>query len=104
MCVCVCVSRVKSKSYLLAVPGGNSSSTTGKHDWLAWFVFHLVFVLIYQLLGEGCVKGAAVVLLALSATNTLKLAPEVEQMAASQGKKAGGPKKAKRLRFGLQLV
>ena len=54
----------------------------GDH-WLALSLFHLVSILTCQLLGEGCVKGTAVVLLALSATNAFKVALEVERMANS---------------------
>ena len=35
------------------------------------YLTYIVFILSYQFLGEGCVKGTGVVLLALSATNYL---------------------------------
>ena len=65
MCVCIYPGR-KSKSDLLVVPGGNGSSTTGEHDLVDTVsVSPSLCSDFYQLLGEGCVKGTAVVLLAL---------------------------------------
>ena len=65
MCVCIYPGR-KSKSDLLVVPGGNGSFTTGEHDLVDMVsVSPSICSDFYQLLGEGCVKGTAVVLLAL---------------------------------------
>ena len=64
MCVCIYPGR-KSKLYLLVVLGGNGSSTTGEHDLVDMVSFLLFHSDFYQLFGEGCVKGTAVVLLAL---------------------------------------
>ncbi len=77
VCVCVCVccmSRVKSKPYLLMVPGGNRGSlrTTGQHDWLTRSIVHL-FVFcsgIVSCLVKAVFKNTAVVLLALSVLDT----------------------------------
>ena len=87
VCVCVCVLG-EIHSYLLVVPRGNSSLLLANMAGWYGLYFHLVSIWFYQLLGEGFVKGTVVVLLALSAINTLKWALEVEQMVNSQRRKA----------------
>ena len=51
------------------VPGGNDSSTTDEHDLIGMASISCSIHSDFISAGEGCVKGTAVALLALSATN-----------------------------------